>query len=158
MDTRIVVRPLHAHDVDEVLALAPRLCEGAAPWRPAEGFLAAAQRWLLEDVDGASEQTPVWVAERSGRVVGVAAARLQCHFSGPLDCYLGELVVHPDVEGRGVGRQLVATVESWAADRGAACVTLETGAANERARAFYASLGYAEEQVRLTRVLGQPGP
>lgn len=39
------------------------------------------------------------------------------------------------------------------AERGHRCVTLETGAANTSARAFYASLGYLEEDVRLTRPL-----
>jgi ribosomal protein S18 acetylase RimI-like enzyme len=34
--------------------------------------------------------------------------------------------------------------------RGIAAITLETGAANEPARAFYAALGFAEESVRLT--------
>ncbi|MEI8411012.1 MULTISPECIES: hypothetical protein [unclassified Kribbella] len=32
-------------------------------------------------------------------------------------------------------------------------VTLETGAANASARSFYLSLGFEEEDVRLTRVL-----
>jgi ribosomal protein S18 acetylase RimI-like enzyme len=85
--------------------------------------------------------------------VGFAAAQLERHFAGPLDAYLGELVVHRDAEGRGAGRKLVAAVEHWARAAGARFVTLETGAANTRARGFYAALGYAEEQVRLTRRL-----
>ena len=32
-------------------------------------------------------------------------------------------------------------------------VVLETGAANDRARAFCARLGYAEEEIRLTKML-----
>jgi hypothetical protein len=35
-------------------------------------------------------------------------------------------------------------------------ITLETGAANVRARSFYGALGYREEEIRLTRVLAKP--
>jgi ribosomal protein S18 acetylase RimI-like enzyme len=40
-----------------------------------------------------------------------------------------------------------------AVERGLARITLETGAANDAARAFYAALGYREEDVRLSRAL-----
>jgi GNAT superfamily N-acetyltransferase len=52
-----------------------------------------------------------------------------------------------------VGRSLVAAAEAWARERGLSRITLETGAANSAARAFYAALGFAEEDVRLTRTL-----
>src|SRR3954463_13003767 len=46
----------------------------------------------------------------------------------------------------------------WAAERGFEYLTLETGAANNGARAFYASLGYCEEDVRITkRIESQSG-
>jgi ribosomal protein S18 acetylase RimI-like enzyme len=43
--------------------------------------------------------------------------------------------------------------EEWARRQRLTCVTLHTGAANTRARAFYAALGYEEEDVRLTKRL-----
>lgn len=72
------------------------------------------------------------------------------HRSGALDVYVGELVVDRTAEGNGVGRALVDAVRDWAGRRGIAAITLETGAANEPARAFYAALGFAEESVRVT--------
>ena len=36
-------------------------------------------------------------------------------------------------------------------------MSLHTGAANATARAFYEALGFREEDVRLTLVLGPPG-
>ena len=86
-------------------------------------------------------------------IVGVVSAAIREHFTGQADCYLGELVVSPAHEGRGIGRKLVKTVEAWAFDRDVPRVTLETGAANLRARQFYANLGYLEEQVQLTKVI-----
>ena len=147
------VRTAGPGDAERIRALGPRLAEGAAPWRPAEAFAKAAQRWLDQAVDGMSADRPVWVAEHGGRVVGVVAAALSTHFTGEQDCYLGELAVAEDYEGRGVGRALVAVVERWATERGVTRVTLETGGANRRARGFYGALGYAEEQVQLTKVL-----
>jgi GNAT superfamily N-acetyltransferase len=52
----------------------------------------------------------------------------------------------------GAGRRsLVAAAEAWARDQGLAHLTLHTGAYNAGARACYAALGFAEEEVRRTR-------
>jgi ribosomal protein S18 acetylase RimI-like enzyme len=148
-----IIRDATRFDHRAIRALAPRLAEGAAPWRPAEGFAAAAAGWLDESLAGQDDDHPVWVAEIDGLVVGVAAAVSREHFSGPRECYLGELAVDDRLEGAGIGRALVAHAELWARARGLTALTLETGAANARARGFYASLGFAEEQVQLTKPL-----
>ena len=75
------------------------------------------------------------------------------HFSGEREVYLGELVVAPAARRRGVAARLVAGVESWTLSRGLSRVTLDTGAANQPARELYEQLGYAAEQVTLTRGL-----
>ncbi|MFD0884420.1 GNAT family N-acetyltransferase [Streptosporangium algeriense] len=67
------------------------------------------------------------------------------------DAYVGELVVSSEAERTGVGSALMAAAESWARAHGLCRMTLETGAANLRARAFYRSLGFADEDVRLSK-------
>lgn len=151
---QVKVRPATEADHAAIRVLGARLTEGAAPWRPAEGFASAATGWVDSALSDQDDDHPVWVAEVDGVVVGVAAASVQRHFSGQSDCYLGELVVDAAVEGRGIGRALMQRVEHWGRTRGAATVTLDTGAANQRARAFYAALGYLEEQVQLTKPIG----
>jgi GNAT superfamily N-acetyltransferase len=47
----------------------------------------------------------------------------------------------------------MSRAEEWGRDRGRDHLTLDTGAANGRARAFYAGLGYVEEDVKLTKPL-----
>ena len=47
----------------------------------------------------------------------------------------------------------MTAIDSWARDAGHSRITLETGAANQDARAFYAALGYTDEEVVLTRSL-----
>lgn len=99
--------------------------------------------------------TTVFVAEgRGGRIVGMATVGTRTHFTGQIDAYVGELAVAPRHTRSGIGRNLMAAVEQRAVAHGYACVTLETGAANHVARAFYQSLGYLEEDVRMTRPLG----
>ncbi len=75
-----------------------------------------------------------------------------------MDAYVGELAVKPGMERRGIATRLMAAAETWAADRGMAFLTLETGAANQPARKLYAALGYQEEDVRLTKAIppGRP--
>jgi len=76
--------------------------------------------------------------------VGLVTVGHRRHFAGELDAYIGELIVAEAAEGRGIGRLLMRAAEDWADSRGLRRLTLETGAANSAARAFYASLGYLE--------------
>ncbi|MGY5884060.1 GNAT family N-acetyltransferase [Modestobacter lacusdianchii] len=87
---------------------------------------------------------------------GFAAASAHRHFSGEREAHLGELVVAPAARRRGVAGQLVTGVEAWARSRALHRVTLDTGTADQPARELYARLGYAEEQVTLTRAIDQP--
>jgi GNAT superfamily N-acetyltransferase len=76
----------------------------------------------------------------------VISVRSSTHFTGERDGYIGELVVADRASRRGIGRALIAAADAWARD-----LTLHTGAFNSNARAFYAALGFADEEVRLTR-------
>ena len=53
--------------------------------------------------------------------------------------------------GGGTRRKRCPAADAWARDHGLRSLTLHTGAFNTNARAFYAALGFAEEEVRLTR-------
>ncbi|MFF4412572.1 GNAT family N-acetyltransferase [Streptosporangium sp. NPDC001559] len=148
----ITVRPYLPEDRDAVLALAPRLAEGVAAWRDPDAVNTAVLDW----VTGSLEQTGndghgAFVAVRDGRVTGFVTVTTRAHFTGPRDAYVGELVVSPEAERTGVGSALMAAAESWARAHGLHRVTLETGAANLPARAFYHSLGFTEEDVRLSK-------
>jgi ribosomal protein S18 acetylase RimI-like enzyme len=79
------------------------------------------------------------------------------HFTGQVDAYVGELAVSPGPERRGIATHLMVAAEAWAARRGLAFLTLETGAANQPARAFYAQRGYKAEDVRLTKAITPAG-
>jgi GNAT superfamily N-acetyltransferase len=153
------IRRYHDRDRDAVMALAPRLTAGVAPWRRSEAVAAAVRAWVdgslkSQDVD----DRPVFVAEDAGRIVGFATAATRKHWSGDIDAYIGELAVAEDCTTRGIGRALVAAIETWARSFGHNRVTLETGASNSGGRAFYAALGYTAEEVVLTRDVAEQHP
>lgn len=93
----------------------------------------------------------VYVAVEGAEVVGFVSVSESAHWTGELDAYVGELVVRPDHEKRGVGTQLVSEAERWAATRGLRRIRLSTAALR-----LYDALGYEREDVTLSKgVLGQ---
>jgi len=150
----ISIRPYRPEDRGQVMALAPRLTEGVAAWRDPDAVLAAARGWVSGSLDAISRpDRTAYVAADGDSVVGVVTVSERTHFTGQVDAYVGELVVKAGMERRGIATELMAAAESWAAGRGLAFVTLETGAANQPARRFYAAAGYQEEEVRLTKAV-----
>lgn len=148
------IRPFEANDREPVLDLAPRLTIGIAPWLNAGAFLAAARGWLAGSIDGIGRDRAVFVAaDDAGQCIGCVSIGRSVHFTGAEQAYIGELAVSADVEGQGVGRALLLRAEAWAREQGLQSVALDTGAANARARGFYEHLGYAEESVKLVKVL-----
>lgn len=148
------IRAVLTSDRDGVLALAHRLSTGVAPWRDRDAVERAVQGWVVGSLDDADPvSAPVWVAISGTDVIGFVTAGTRAHWSGETDAYVGELVVAAPWSGRGVGRALMRAAEDWALGAGYGRLSLETGAANHAARAFYAAGGYVEEEVVLTREL-----
>jgi len=153
------IRPFQPGDRAQVLALAPRLTEGAAPWRDPAAVRRAAQNWVETSLDTAAQPgRATYVAVAGGEVVGVMSIREQTHFTGQADAYVGELAVAPGMERRGIATALMNAAEGWAAQRGLAFVTLHTAAANQPARSLYRRLGYHEEELQLTKAIPTPPP
>lgn len=109
----------------------------------------------FERFDGAGEQA--LLAEQPGSASALLGlmtlhATPVLHRDGPVG-RITMLVVDPAARGRGIGRQLVAAAESWAAARG--CVLMEV-TSNRRltdAHAFYERLGYESTSFRFGKKL-----
>jgi ribosomal protein S18 acetylase RimI-like enzyme len=150
--TLVDIRPYRPEDRTAALALAARLEIGVAPWRDPAAVRAAVTEWVRGSLDSTVDpDRTVLVAVAGDTVVGLVTVGQRRHFTGEVDAYIGELVVAESAQRRGIGRELVRAAERWAHSRGYRRVTLDTGAGNHGARAFYAALGYAEEDVRLTK-------
>ena len=59
-------------------------------------------------------------------------------------CHIVSLAVHPDYQGQGYGRKMMAFIEERARQRGRESLRLEVRADNQRARDLYAALQYHE--------------
>lgn len=148
----IVIRPYRDEDRGAIVTLAPRLREGVAAWRDADAVAVAVRGWVAGSLEqGNDDDHGVFVAVRDGEVAGFVTVTTRRHFTGQVDAYIGELVVSAESARLGIGRALVGAAEAWARERDLCRITLETGAANARARSFYQALGYAEEEVRLSK-------
>lgn len=137
-----------------LLALADRLREGVAPWRDEAAVAAAVRGWVeasLEAMDEAGHA--VLVAELAGTIVGFVTLSPGSHWSGAVEPSIGELVVTPQAEGRGIGTALVEAVLARARSDGHRRISVSTGAANARARGLYRRLGFEDEDVTLSRAL-----
>ena len=156
-DATVRVRPFRSSDREAAILLASRLEIGVAGWRDAEAVSRAVTGWIEASLDTAgADNCEVLVAHVGEDVVGLVTVTERRHFTGEIDAYVGELVVQAAFERRGVGTLLMDAAEEWARRRGLRHLTLETGAANEAARAFYGRRGYREEDVRLTKALDAP--
>jgi len=58
--------------------------------------------------------------------------------------YVGMLAVHPDLQGRGIGRQMMAAAEEHARELGCRGVDIRVVNLREELPPFYRSLGYVE--------------
>jgi len=88
----------------------------------------------------------IFVAECDGKVAGyIHAADYDLIYSEPFKNILG-LVVDEKFRGRGAGCALLAAVEKWAADTGAAGVRLNSNVKREEAHKFYLACGYINEK------------
>jgi ribosomal protein S18 acetylase RimI-like enzyme len=142
-------------DRASVIALAPRLTEGVAGWRDRRAVRDAVLGWVTGSLASATaDDRALFVADDDGVLLGFVTCGEREHFTGQVDGYVGELVVAGGCVRRGVGSALMSAAEAWAAERGLAYLTLETGAANTTARGFYGALGYRDEDVRLTKRVG----
>jgi ribosomal protein S18 acetylase RimI-like enzyme len=80
-----------------------------------------------------------WVAEADGRIAGVLEVR-----AGRGHLLLEDVAVHPDRQGEGIGRALIAHAEALAVEAGLPAVRLYTNERMHENVALYAALGYEE--------------
>ena len=103
----------------------------------------------LEDVLLHLHQWQTWVVRAHGRLVGAVGASPAA--DDPSVWEVHRLVVAPDLEGRGIGRWLLAQAEA-AAPPHTTAYRLETGALSERNLRLYRKAGYRAA----ARVEGRP--
>jgi len=97
---------------------------------------------LVESVDEVAdglEEWRTWVVREGGRLV--ASVRARSHPDDPPVWQIGRLMVAPDLQGRGLGRALLAHAEEQA-PAGTRAYWLNTGARSDRNLRTYRKAGY----------------
>ena len=110
--------------------------------------------WVAASIDAVDDSDRAcFVAEENGQVIGFLSVEQTHHWSGNREAYIGELMVAEYAEGRGVGRALVDEAIAWGRSKDCDRIALETGSGNSSALAFYQSMAFEHDEVRLSRQL-----
>lgn len=124
------IRPFEARDRAGVIALW-QACNLTRPWNDPDSDI---------DFCIAKPESTILVGERNDKL----AASVMCGHDGHRG-WLYYLAVDPSQQKAGLGRQMVAAAEDWLRARGVPKVMLMVRPENDKVRAFYDALGYAEE-------------
>ncbi len=90
---------------------------------------------------------------KAGVLLGIAGFSTRTHcFSGRV-MYVENVVLSPEARNQGAGESLMIWLENLARERGCEMLTLDAYAHNERARAFYARIGYDPRGVHFVKEL-----
>jgi tRNA (guanine37-N1)-methyltransferase len=133
--TEADVRLAWPSDTGEILTL--QRCCWVAEAQANEGVPIPALLETLEDVRRSLDEWTTVVLRVEGRLVGSVRGRLASDSVWDI----GRLMVAPDLEGRGLGRWLLAHVEQLAPPE-ATSYRLSTGAGSERNHRMYEKAGY----------------
>lgn len=102
------------------------------------------------------ESSAVFVAEQNAVIVGVIAASVSNAVPFPFlvsrpRAHVATVIVASEFRGKGIGRDLMSSVEVFAKEKGAADIRLEVMAFNTNALEFYEGLDYEVMSYRLTK-------
>lgn len=103
---------------------------------------AAAARRRLFDIKTAENHSVMVAEDEPGSVVGWIHVFRAPRLGGEPFAELGGLVVTEALRGHGIGSQLVAEAERWAADREIATLRIRTRTTRSDTRSFYEDLGF----------------
>lgn len=95
------------------------------------------------------------VAERGGLVCGLLGLDFGFQISlGGTTCRLTALVVHPDQQRSGIGRELLREAEQRARHAGSTRIEVSSAASREGVHALLRESGYREGSVRFVKGIG----
>lgn len=113
------------------------------------------RRGLSLMLDGCGKHRCVKVAEQEGRVLGMCTAQLLVSTAeGGCSALVEDLVVQKGARGLGIGEALLAAVEDWALQRGAARIQLLADRDNTAALRFYEKRGFCPTKLICLRKKG----
>ena len=153
-----IIRKAEPRDLDAVNSLLEQVLKVHHAGRP-DLFREEGKKYTDEELLRIFENpdTPVFVYEKEGAVLGYAFCALSVHESGSLQpvktLYIDDLCVDEKVRGLHIGKNLFEYVKAFAAEQGCHNVTLHVWECNPGARAFYESLGLLPQYTSMELIL-----
>lgn len=136
-------------ELPQLVALLGMLFSQEAEFTPDDGKQSRALAKILSDPSVGR----IYVAREGGRVVAMASLLYSISTAeGGLAASFEDLIVLPDRRGRGVASALLRFVIQEARKQGVLRLTLLTDSHNERARALYRKLGFADSTMTPMRL------
>ncbi len=153
----LIVRPAAPADLDVVARMGAALVRLHHSWDPQRFFLVGGvergyRQYFASQL--AVRETIILVAERAGRVIGYVYASLVPRDWSDLRDACGkihDLYVEEPTRGDGIGRALLEDVVQRLEELGVPRVVLMVATANPAARALFASAGFRETMIEMTR-------
>ena len=103
----------------------------------------------------ANDRQALVLARCDGAVCGLIGLDFMYYLPlGTSTCRVTALVVTPDAQRHGIGRQLLREAERRARSGGAARIELTSGSQRSDAHAFYRACGYSDGTLRFIKQLG----
>lgn len=133
-----MIREARPADAGDLL----RLIRALADYEREPDAVEATEELLSASLFGPDPKVHAYVAERDGRVVGMAVWFLAFStWTGRHTLYLEDLFVEPDARRHGAGRALIRRLASRAIELGCSRMDWSVLDWNEPAMAFYRTLG-----------------
>jgi ribosomal protein S18 acetylase RimI-like enzyme len=141
----VIIERASEQDAAEILALQKLAYQSEAAIYDDYGI--PPLRQTVEEMRADLKTQVVLKAVNDGRIVGSVRA-----YEKDGTCYVGRLIVHPDVQNQGIGTRLMGEIEAAFSD--AARFELFTGCKSERNLYLYHKLGYVKyREQKLTNLV-----
>jgi len=154
-----MIRKAENHDLEAVNSLLRQVLMVHHTGRP-DLFRAVGKKYTDEQLLAifSNPDTPVFVYEEEGTVLGYAFCALQHQESGSLQplttLYIDDICVDEQARGKHIGSALFEHVKAFAKKNGCHNITLHVWECNPGALAFYQSLGMKPQYTSMEMLMG----
>lgn len=153
-----IIRPAEARDLEAVADLLRQVLKVHHDGRP-DLFNEVGKKYTDDEILAifANPETPVFVYDKDGAVLGYIFCELRHQSSGSLrtldTLYIDDLCVDEKARGQHIGKALFEYAKAFAKEKGCYNVTLHVWDCNPGAKAFYESLGMTPQYTSMEIVL-----
>ena len=156
----MIIRKAGSNDIPQILELLSQVLEVHAAIRP-DLFVSGTVKYSADELKSIieNEDTPVFVADEGGNVLGHAFVQISVNTSqnmpaGMRSMYIDDICVDEKARRKNVGKALYDHALAYAKSIGCYDVSLNVWEGNDSARRFYESMGMRVRKTTLECIVG----